>query len=156
MKSSNRRGFLVLGLVLISLIITQADWRTALGAINGLILEGNEVEYIFFPSEPQQVSHGEFRLQNKSSEPAECEIKVCSFGENDRLFPIDPFWVYDGDRSLGRRFMLPANSGMEIRVTFAARPVHVGPGSRYDVRLLVECQGQEFRAVSRLNLTQER
>jgi hypothetical protein len=124
--------------------------------MNGLTVEGKEVEYIFFPGEPQQVSHGEFRFQNRSSEPAECQIKACSFGENDRLFPIDPFWVYDGDRSLGSRVTVPANSKVEIKVTFAARPVHVGPGSRYDVRLLVECQGKEYRAVSRLNLTQER
>jgi len=123
---------------------------------NGVVIEGRQVDYIFLRGEPWLVAHGEFRLQNRTAHPETCTIQACHIRENDKIVPLEIFWIYCGETLLERSVALPSGAALDIRVTFAPRAVYIRYGSQCEVRLAVECGGRQYDAVSRLNIIQEK
>jgi len=149
----------ILGFVILTLSIplTIAQARKEVSEVieeNDLIVEGRQVDYIFFPGEPLVVSHGEYRFENKTSQVETCTINSCHFVENGVAVPLSVFYVYAGNTLLERVVSVAPASELEFRVTFPFREVNVR-GS-YEVRLNVECQGKQYDAASKLNIIQER
>jgi hypothetical protein len=122
---------------------------------DALIVQGKEVEYIFFPGESPVVSHGEFRFENRASQPKSCLITACYFVENEREIPLDEFYLYSDDFALEKEFTIPPRSSLDIRVTFPFQDVHVGVRFRYGVHITCLCDGKQYDAFSQLNLIQE-
>jgi len=129
---------------------------TPLTGENALIVEGKQVDYTFLPGEPLVVSHAEYRLGNRSPNPATCSIASCQFIENGAEETLPVFHVYAGDRSLDRVVVIPPAADLDIRVTFPFREAHVGVRFTYAVRLTLECEDRWYAATSRLNIVQEK
>ncbi|MFL6211743.1 MAG: hypothetical protein ACJ74W_23045 [Pyrinomonadaceae bacterium] len=123
---------------------------------NELIVEGEQVEYIFFPGDPLVVSHGQFRFKNESAGAKTCTINSCQFVENDAAVPLDVFHGYAGDTLIKGAVNVPPKSELSIRITFPFREVHVGVRFRYEVRVSVACEGKQYDATSKLNVILEK
>lgn len=116
---------------------------------------GQPVDYRFFPGEALVVSHGEFRLENRAARSRTCRLLSCAFVDDGVTDLLPAFHVYAGDRSLPKVLTIPPATALDVRVTFAFRPVHVGIRFNYAVRLSLECEGHVFEASSVLHISQE-
>ena len=123
---------------------------------NDLIVEGKQVDYIFFPGEPRMVSHAEYRFENRTLQTKTCTINSCHFIENDKATPLNVFYMYAGDLLLEKVITIPPTSDLNIRVTFAFREVYVGINFRYAVQLNLEYDGRQYDVISKLNIIQEK
>ena len=122
---------------------------------NALIVQGKEVEYIFFPGERPVVSHGEFRFENHASQQISCLMTACYFVENESEILLDEFHLYSEDSSLEKEFPIPPRSSLDIRVTFPFQDVHIGVRFKYGVHITCLCDGKEYDGFSEINLIQE-
>lgn len=123
---------------------------------NELIVEGKQVDHIFFPGDPLMVSQAEYRFKNRSLQAKTCAINSCYFIDNDMAIPLSLFYIYAGDLLLEKVITIPPTSDLNIRVTFPFREVFVGINFRYGVQLNLECDGRQYEVISKLNIIQEK
>lgn len=123
---------------------------------NGLIIEGRQVDYIFFPGEPRVVSHAEYRFVNRTAQAKTCAVNSCYFIDNDKAIPLSVFYIYAGDLLLEKVITIPPASDLNIRVTFPFYKVSVGIKFRYAVQLNLECDSRQYDVISKLNIIQEK
>src|SRR4051794_23196760 len=85
-----------------------------------LAITGKRVTYTFFPGDPLFVSHGEFRVENRSSRVTTCVVTSCAFGEIGRVLSIrlDDIYLYTDDRKLSKTLTIAPLEGLDFRVTF--------------------------------------
>ena len=120
-----------------------------------LIAEGKPVDYIFFPGDPLFVSHGEFRLENRTARAMICLVHSAHFVDNDTRIPLDIFHLYAGDRPLGKQISIAPASELNFRIAFPARAVSAGVKLKYGVRLSLQCNGGGREVTSKLNVIRE-
>jgi len=123
---------------------------------NDLLVDGKQVDYIFFPGEPLVVSHGKYCFENRTSKIKVCTINSCHFLINENAVPIHVFSIYTGDRLIDKVLPIPPASRLEIRVTIPFTEVRIGFKFTYGVRLNLECDGIQYDVTSNLNIIQEK
>ena len=121
-----------------------------------LIIKGKIVTYNFFPGENEEISHGEFLIQNPSREEKSIKIEECFFLEGERKNKIEIFFVYAEDAELTHTISLQPLSEMDIKLSFPVQRVNAGSNSIYGIEIIVCYDSHILKAVSEIRIESEK
>ena len=119
-----------------------------------LTIEGRKVETNIFPGEIPYASNAEFYFKN-NAEDKEITVVSVEFKENENISRLETYYLYNEDRVLHKKFLIPANGNLHLKISFPFISVKAGRNDTYEVKAKFKSGAHEYEAISKLLFTFE-